>query len=108
MSKPNHTPTPWRLYPAGTSVPHYDVCPRIVADRPSGRGVDDPISDADAEFIVLAVNAHEVLVEALHALAMGHHEGEDWHEESCPEDDTCDCALPSKYRAALKAAGAGT
>jgi len=53
----DHTPEPWRLYPPGACVPHYDVRERIVSDCPSGRSVSDPISEADARRIVACVNA---------------------------------------------------
>ena len=56
------TKGPWRVYPPGASVPHYDVCARVVSDRPSGRAVHyDPISDADAHLIAAAPDLYEAL-----------------------------------------------
>ena len=49
-----HTPGPWKVYPPGSSVPHYDVCDRIVSDHPSGRSASEGPSDADAALIAAA------------------------------------------------------
>jgi hypothetical protein len=54
MSDTKHTPGPWRVYPRGSCVPHYDVCERIVSDYPSGRSLSDGPSDADAALIAAA------------------------------------------------------
>jgi hypothetical protein len=54
MSDTKHTPGPWRVYPRGSCVPHYDVCERIVSDHPSGRSLNDGPSDADAALIAAA------------------------------------------------------
>lgn len=56
-----HTKGPWRAYPAGSSVPHYDVCDRIVSDRPSGRCASEGPSDADAALIAAAPELLEAL-----------------------------------------------
>ena len=65
-----HTPGPWRVYPPGSSVPYYDVCARIVSDKPSGRSASDGPSDADAALIAAAPTLLSVLLSAvLHAEA---------------------------------------
>jgi len=56
-----HTPGPWRVYPAGSSVPHYQVCDRIVSDVPSGRCLYDGLSDADARLIAAAPRMYEYI-----------------------------------------------
>lgn len=60
-----HTPGPWRVYPAGSSVPHYDVCPRVVADKPSGRCAHEDPSDADAALIAAAPDLLQAAQDAL-------------------------------------------
>jgi hypothetical protein len=62
------TPGPWQVYPEGINVPHYDVCPRVVSDYPSGRSVSDPISDEDARLIAAAPDLLEAARLALQTL----------------------------------------
>ena len=64
MSQHKHTAGPWRVYPAGTSVPYYDVCQRVVSDYPSGRSSYEPPSDADARLIAAAPEMLDALLEA--------------------------------------------
>lgn len=74
MSGTKHTPGPWRVYPAGSCVPYYDVCPRVVANEPSGRSVHDAISDADAALIAAAPDllaALESLTHLCHCAGTG-------------------------------------
>lgn len=47
------------------------------------------------------------LVDALKAAFTALHEGDELHAEGCPEDDTCNCPLPSQLQQALDVAGAG-
>lgn len=53
-AKAKHTPGPWRVYPPGHCVPYYDICPRVVSNKPSGRSLNDEPSDADACLIAAA------------------------------------------------------
>lgn len=64
----SHTPGPWRVYPFGTSVPHYDICPRVVSDNPSGRCSHEDPSDADAALIAAAPDLLALVKQALEAL----------------------------------------
>ena len=84
-----HTPGPWRVYPPGSSVPYYDVCARIVSDKPSGRSASDGPSDADAALIAAAPEMLEALEETFAA-----HQRQDPH----PEDA---CSICPKARAAI-------
>lgn len=88
MGKP--TPGPWRVYPVGSCVPHYDVCPRVVSDLPSGRSVSDPIPDEDARLIAAAPDLAAAVVKML---------------ESSGGPAGCNCGACNAGRAALQKAG---
>lgn len=62
-----HTPTPWQALPDENGNETYVVGPKdqAVADCMMGYGVTD---DANAAFIVKAVNNHKALVKALEVL----------------------------------------
>ncbi len=65
MSKPSHTPTPWRVFDVLTDI-------EIVTDQPTAAATISIVqfkgqrnAQADAAFIVRACNAHDVLFDAL-------------------------------------------
>jgi hypothetical protein len=68
----NHTPTPWDIFPdyehAALTIGHYGKSAPLVThvcDLPNMHG-----SQANAEFIVRAVNSHAALVAALEKVAL--------------------------------------
>lgn len=105
MSAPKHTPTPWKFsqtHAHTLTIRHADGGGEYVAEIRVGDTPELLLTDeANARFIVRAVNAHDDLLEALRDLI-------EWqaveHEDGCPEDDTCSCAaapIIAKVNAAI-------
>lgn len=68
MSK--HTPTPWRAVRVGNTLTIAGAVPGYFAEiRGACEGAHGAMGEANAEFIVRAVNAHDDLVAALQNLA---------------------------------------
>lgn len=66
MSAAKHTPTPWDVRLSA------DLEHRLIYAPEAREGVALAFTEAEATFIVRAVNAHDVLVEALTALRAHH------------------------------------
>lgn len=68
-----HTPTPWTL--SGESIIKDDICIAVI-ETDGGYEAPGDEQEANAELIVLAVNSHAALVDALQTL-INLHEGID-------------------------------
>lgn len=67
MKKQNHTPTPWRTYKPDGEKWHIGAedPSHLIIGTINGHYRTSGINQANAEFIVRAVNSHEILLEAV-------------------------------------------
>lgn len=73
--KADHTPLPWAIYDYGGQIPRY---PKNIIEAPTGESIaiieggwpqcTQAENEANARFIVKAVNSHDALIEALQRL----------------------------------------
>lgn len=63
--KAKHTPMPWWLDDDGNIASGFGVSYITIADPRCSKAIDPQEIDANAEFIIRAVNSHEELLETL-------------------------------------------
>lgn len=119
MNPSSHTPTPWRMYLQGDST-SWRITPKPEGVPATGLGEIASIpnygeeSQANAAFIVRAVNAHDSLVEALRNVVAAFGGDMDWwnneglsrHESTGKTSEEIRQEVLEEARAALKKVGA--